>query len=87
MRVMTPILPPEHRGQAFDGKVYGHPRFNDGDRITTSNIIEVKNGRFITQSGSEYELGEVDPAYEAAFPGAKQRALDSLCKGVTSSSS
>ena len=47
----------------------------------------MKNGRFITQSGSEYELGEVDPAYEAAFPGAKQRALDSLCKGVTSSSS
>jgi len=45
------------------GKVYGHPKYKDGKRITTSRVMECKNGVVTTRSGSEYKLLEPDPQY------------------------
>ena len=41
--------------------------------VTTSPITAVEGGIATTLSGSQYELGEVDPQYEAAFPNARER--------------
>ena len=62
----------------FRGKVYNHPRFNDGSGIVTTAIESYKNGIFVTASGSEYTLGEVNPEYEALYPGALERIIKSI---------
>lgn len=71
-----PYTPPELREKVLMGCVYGHEnqeRFYDGKCIQTSIIINIKNGVVETNSGSLYELGEVDPEYEKMFPDALKR--------------
>lgn len=70
-----PYLAPEMQKSYLNGKVYGHPRFDEGHYVTTSRIIEVKDGKVHTRSGSVYELGKVDPSYEEQFPKALERLL------------
>lgn len=55
-----------------------HPKWTYETRVTTSEIRGRRGDLVVTASGNEYELGDVDPAYEAAFPGAKERLLASL---------
>lgn len=45
------------------GVVYGHPKFEDGEEIVTSYIVDldVRKGRAKTYSGSEYVLGRPHP--------------------------
>ena len=76
---ISPYTPPELLKQSLQGKVFGNPRFNDGKFVTTSSITG-KNSRneILTHSGSAYELGEIDPTYEAQFPNAKNILLRSL---------
>lgn len=64
---------------SLQGRVFGHPRFDDGKRITTSSIVG-KNSKneILTASGSSYELGQVDRSYEAKFPDAKNRLLGTI---------
>ena len=46
------------------GRVYDHPDFIEGTRITTSRIIKVE-GKFVTTSNdSTYELLEANPEYK-----------------------
>jgi hypothetical protein len=47
-------------------------------RVTTSPIIGKRWDEVVTRSGSHYTLLEVDPKYEAAYPGALKRLMDSL---------
>jgi hypothetical protein len=75
-----PYLAPELQKIALHGNVYGHPRFDDGSSVTTSTIKELRGELIITNSGSEYELGEVDPEYEKRYPEARQRIFKSLKK-------
>jgi hypothetical protein len=48
-----PVLP----GPRYRGLVWNHPSAKDGTLITTSAVIELKDGRIVTRSGSAYELG------------------------------
>lgn len=73
-RPTNPYQPPELQGRHLHGKVYGHPHFPDGEELMTSRIALMYNANeVVTKSGSVYELGEVDPAYEAQFPDAQKR--------------
>jgi hypothetical protein len=69
--------PPECQSKHLVGNVYGHPkaRHKDGKEIRTSAIIGIKDGKVLVASGMEYELGKVNPEYEAEFPGARARIL------------
>jgi hypothetical protein len=51
------------------GVASGHPRFRDGETITSSSPIkELRGRRVITRSGTVYQLGKPDPnALTAAF--------------------
>ena len=68
------FVAPEMMHFHLQGNVYGHPRFNDGDPVTTSRIIEINDkGDYkecITRSGSVYELHkeDVDPNAEKEYP-------------------
>jgi hypothetical protein len=73
-----PYLAPELYQSALYGNVFGHPRFDDGDGVTTSSLVGKQGEIIITKSGSEYELGIVDPDYEKKYPDAKNRLLNSL---------
>lgn len=73
--IRDPFAATELQSYHLVGKVYGHPRYKDGDDIMTTAIVGVIDGRVVTKSGSEYELGEPHPDYEALFPNAKQRVL------------
>jgi hypothetical protein len=66
--------------QCLEGNVYGHPngKHHDGKFIITSKLIGKRNNLVVTQSGSEYELGEVDSNYEKAFPNAKELLFSQL---------
>lgn len=77
--IVNPYAAPEMRALSLQGQVFGHPRFNDGQYITTSSI-DKKNDRdeVVTISGSSYELGRVDPSYEEKFPNARNKLLNSL---------
>lgn len=76
---LNPYAAPETQTQRLGGKVFGHPKFGDGQDVTTSSIRgKNASGEVVTKSGSVYELGEIDPSYEEAFPDAKNRLLDSL---------
>jgi hypothetical protein len=80
VRGCDPYTPPEAGEPVLQGNVYGHsnPKHHDGKFIVTSRLKGKRNGLVVTQSGSEYELGTVDPNYEKAFPNAKERLLTQL---------
>lgn len=73
------FIAPEMIHYHLQGNVYGHPRFNDGDPVTTSRIIEINDkGDYkeaITRSGSVYELyrEDVDKEAEKQFPNYYER--------------
>ncbi len=77
--IVDPFAAPETQPLSLQGQVFGHPRFDDGQYITTSSI-DKKNDKdeVITVSGSVYKLGRVDPSYEERFPDARKRLLGSL---------
>lgn len=62
----SPYQPPELWSKCIQGNVYGHPRFKDGTFVTTSSIetLDVPNKKATTLN-TDYELGEVDPAFLA----------------------
>ncbi len=72
-----PYLAPELRKQKLHGQCFGHPRFEDGEAITTSSIQSI-DGEVIVTRNTRYVLGQVDPAYENLYPNAKNRLLNSL---------
>ena len=71
---------PEQMVPCLQGNVFGHPnpRHHDGKFIVTSRLIGKRNGLAMTQSGTEYELGDVEPNYEKRFPNAKERLFSQL---------
>ena len=78
-----PYTAPEHKKPRLNGDVHGHPHFREGENVTTSSIVgKTFAGCFLvrTKSGSLYEIAatDVNPKYEQAFPGARERLLNSL---------
>jgi hypothetical protein len=72
---------PEMIFTQLQGNVYGHPnsqRHPDGKFIVTSAVKGKRNGLVVTQSGSEYELIDVDPGYEKEYPNAFERLMKTL---------
>lgn len=61
-----PYKAPETIKACLTGKVYGHSKFKDGSKVTTSYLIklDIKNGTAITYSGTEYVLGKADKDWE-----------------------
>lgn len=60
---VNPYLPPECQHQYLSGEVYGHYKYFDGERITTSRPVKVEGKKVTTYSGSIYELGEPSVDY------------------------
>ena len=59
-----PFKVPEQSKIRLQGEVTGHPRFDEGHRVTTSTIVKIEGKLVSTYSGSVYELGEIDPLYK-----------------------
>jgi hypothetical protein len=57
--------PPETQRLQISGQVFGspNPRFPDGKRITTSDLVSVEGRDVTTRSGSVYTLGKVSEEY------------------------
>jgi len=73
--------PPELISPRLQGKVYGHPnseRHYDGKFIVTSAPVGQRNGKVVTYSGTEYELGTVDPKFEKLYPNSRERVFKNL---------
>ena len=67
---------PELASYRFIGKVYGHPKHEDGTVIATSTVVGWDGSEgFTTVSGTTYTLGQPKPEYEAAYPGARERMI------------
>lgn len=75
-----PYCPPEYQQPALHGKVFGHHRKADGTEVTTSPITGIETGCVKTESGTLYELGEVDPAYEETYPNAREKLFKAYSK-------
>lgn len=81
MRAEDEYQPPEASVPVLQGNVYGHSnpdKHHDGKFIVTSKIVGKRNGLVVTQSGSEYDLVEIDPIYEKMYPNAKERLFAQL---------
>lgn len=74
--------PPECQAHGLAGVAYGHPNFHDGTDVTTTEAVSLRmdgeDAIVTTRSGREYLLGQVDPNYERAYPGALARVIKSL---------
>jgi hypothetical protein len=77
--VAEPHHPPEWC--RFEGQVYNHPRFTDGEYICPSQFVAIDPDTELvrTYSGSIYKICDPAPEYEKAFPNARQRTLEN-CK-------
>lgn len=53
---------PDYLEIKLNGEVYGHDRFDDGERVSSSVILNVQ-GRKIETHNTIYILGEIDPKY------------------------
>jgi hypothetical protein len=78
LRTSPALQPPERERFCLHGSVFGHPRCADGKEVTTSLVISRNGDKVVTKSGSEYELGDVDPFYEFLYPHARDRLLSGL---------
>lgn len=80
VRGIGPYSPPELGGLALMGRITGHsnPDVGKGPVSITSIIVGKRNGKVVTESGTEYALGLIDPVYEDEFPGAHRKLLDQL---------
>jgi hypothetical protein len=74
---------PDNDGVRVFGFVFGHPRHLDGKELITSPVMRCFDNLVVTRSGSEYELGSIDPAYERRYPDALQRLFACLEQGGT----
>lgn len=72
------MLPPGDKNARVTGKIYGHPRYPDGDTITPSILVARKGNSFSTRSGSVYDLGEPKAEYREKFPNAMEEILASV---------
>lgn len=66
----NPYTAPELITSSIMGKVYNHPKYEDGHGIITSRIEKVENGILTTHSGSQYKLGKINPLYLEIYPDA-----------------
>lgn len=73
-----PYKAPEQLIPRIQGIVFGNPKFSEGLAVTTSAVVGRRGDNVCTRSGSEYQLGYVDPLYEAAFPDALNRLFKTL---------
>jgi hypothetical protein len=64
-------------GISLRGVISGHAKHADGKTARTSRIRGKRRGMVVT-SKTEYELGAVDPQYEAVMPNAKNRLMNTL---------
>lgn len=55
--------PPENRVTCLQGKVTGHPRYDDGQQVITAGIETCDKRVVTTVDGAVYRLGIVDPKY------------------------
>lgn len=74
----SPYTAPECRRQCLIGETKDHPEWEDGHSIVTSGLRGRYGELVVTGSGSFVELGEPSANYEASFPEAKKRLLESL---------
>jgi hypothetical protein len=61
--ISNPYTAPELSPQRLCGTVYGHPRKEDGKKVTTSRVASVDGRTITTESGTVYVLGHIDPDY------------------------
>lgn len=57
-----PYKPPEQRSFVLNGCVYGHPKFADGKRVSTSAICR-SCGNTVETMNNTYRLGKPSPDY------------------------
>lgn len=74
----SPYQAPELRSCQLHGFVFGHPRFENGAEVTTSEIRGIFKDLIVTKSGSKYTLGNPSVEYEMKFPNSKQRLINWL---------
>jgi hypothetical protein len=55
-----PYTAPECQAVLLQGNITGHPRFADGEHITTSAIVGIEKREILTRSGTIYKLGRID---------------------------
>lgn len=60
-----PYTAPELRQIFLVGDAFGHPRHEDGKKVSTTPIVKVQGKTVHTRSGSIYRLGTIDPGYKA----------------------
>ena len=54
---------PEIQQRRLQGRLFGHPRFEDGEQVTTSNLVHINGYTVFTHNGSQYFLGAPNVEY------------------------
>jgi len=59
----NPYQAPELREMRITGKVYNHPRFDDGEVVTTSPVL-ASAGNTVETQNTTYDLGTMSEKYK-----------------------
>ena len=59
----NPYQAPECRVMQLTGKVYNHPRFSDGEVVTTSRVVS-SSGTTVETHKKTYDLGRIAEEYK-----------------------
>ena len=63
------IINPWKMKQCLHGGVYGHQNFFDGQTVTSSGLMELRDDVAVTKSGTTYHLGKrKNQSLNAAVP-------------------
>jgi len=63
---LTPYQAPEMQTKQLRGEVFGHERFDDGEYVTTSTILERRGHEVVTQNTTYWlDAKDVCPDYLA----------------------
>ena len=61
---LTPYQAPEMQTKQLRGEVFGHERFADGERVTTSTILERRGHEVVTENTTYWlDMKDVCPDY------------------------
>ncbi len=78
-----PVIESPQRAVVMGAGIFEFREGGSGNLKMTSAISHYQGDDIVTTSGSVYRLGTVDPAYEAAYPGAKELLLECLRDKLT----
>ena len=81
LKAYGPSVPPENvMTSRIRGEIWYRPLYGNGVVLMSSPIVGLKEDDLVITLNSAYKLCDPGPEYEKAYPGARERVINSLTR-------